>query len=232
MIYLRNIAFYAAFYGGSVLYVLAAVLVSYCGWPRALRAICDAWGRWHRRCLPLLGIRIVETGQRPQGLAFYAVKHEAFAEAIEMPVVFDYPAGLAKAELYDIPGWGRAARIYGIIEVRRDAGASALRSMMRETKAAMDQGRPIVIFPEGTRVPHGTRAPLQAGFAGLYKLLKLPVVPVAVNSGPLYHRRWKRPGTITLHFGEAIPPGLPREEIEQRVLDAINCLNAAAPISD
>lgn len=226
MIYLRNIAFYVAFYAGSVPFVVSAMLTSYCNAPRLLRTICDAWGRWHRRCLWLLGIRIVETGQRPAGEVFYAVKHEAFCEAIEMPNIFDYPAGLAKAELFSIPGWGRAARIYGIIEVRRDGGASALRSMMKDTKEAIAAGRPIVIFPEGTRVPHGTRGELQAGFAGLYKLLKLPVVPVAVNSGPLYHRKWKRPGVITLHFGEPIEAGLPREEIEARVLDGINCLNS------
>ena len=51
------------------------------------------------------------------------------------------------------------------------------------------------------------------------------MVPVAVDSGPLYHRKWKRAGTIRYHFGEVIPPGLPREEVEARVLDAINCLN-------
>jgi 1-acyl-sn-glycerol-3-phosphate acyltransferase len=51
------------------------------------------------------------------------------------------------------------------------------------------------------------------------------VVPVAVDSGPLYHRRWKQRGTITIHFGEAIPPGLPRAEVEARVRDGINCLN-------
>ena len=48
----------------------------------------------------------------------------------------------------------------------------------------------------------------------------------AVNSGPLYHRLWKRPGTITLHFGEPIEPGLPREEVEARVHAAINVLNS------
>ena len=76
-------------------------------------------------------------------------------------------------------------------------------------------------------MPHGARPPLRAGFAGLYKLLGLPVVPVAVNSGPLYAGRWKKRGRITLRFGEAIPPGLPRAEIEERVRAGINVLNEA-----
>ena len=86
-------------------------------------------------------------------------------------------------------------------------------------------GRPLAIFPEGTRVPHGTRPPMQSGFAGLYKLLALPVVPIAVDSGPVYHRTWKRRGTIIYRVGEPIPAGLPREEVETRVLAAINALN-------
>jgi len=226
MIFLRNIAFNLVFYGGSVGFVLLALLVMHIG-PRPLRKVCDSWGKWHRTCSRwMLGIKLVETGQRPAGNALYAVKHEAFFEAIEMPNIFHYPAGLAKQELFSIPGWGKAARTYGIIEVRRDEGAKALRSMLRDTKEALKQNRPIVIFPEGTRIAHGTRGPLQSGFAGLYKLLRLPVVPVAVDSGPLYHRKWKRPGTITMHFGEPIEPGLEREELEARVLDAINCLNS------
>jgi 1-acyl-sn-glycerol-3-phosphate acyltransferase len=173
----------------------------------------------------LLGIKVVESGNRPAGPTLYAIKHEAFFEAIEMLHRFDYPAGFAKQELFAIPGWGRVARNYGLIPVARDQGAKALRAMLAAARPAIAAGRPIIIFPEGTRVPHGQRAPLQAGFAALYKLLGLQVVPVAVDSGPLYHRRWKQSGTIRLHFGEVIPPGLPRDEIEARVLDAINCLN-------
>jgi 1-acyl-sn-glycerol-3-phosphate acyltransferase len=100
--------------------------------------------------------------------------------------------------------------------------------MLTSAKAYSADGRPLVIFPEGTRVPFGERRELQAGFAGLYKMLGLPVVPVATNSGPLYHRRWKLPGTVTFRIGEMIPPGLPREEIEARVQDAINALNGPA----
>jgi len=112
--------------------------------------------------------------------------------------------------------------------VARDEGARALRQMIASARERLAQGRPLVIFPEGTRVPHGSCPPLQAGFAGLYKLLGLQVVPIAVDSGPVYHRLWKRSGRITYRIGEPIPPGLPREEIEARVHSAINALNVPA----
>jgi 1-acyl-sn-glycerol-3-phosphate acyltransferase len=87
------------------------------------------------------------------------------------------------------------------------------------------EGRPLIIFPEGTRVAHGEQPGLQAGFAGLYKLLRLPVVPIAVDSGRAYHHVVKRPGQITYKVGETIPAGLPREDVEARVHAAINALN-------
>jgi 1-acyl-sn-glycerol-3-phosphate acyltransferase len=223
---LRSLLFYVAFYGACVFFVLGAVISAYVA-PRAMRWFCDTWSAWHTWCVRhILGITIRITGTRPVGQAFYAIKHESFFEAIAMPWLFDFPSTFAKQELSDIPGFGHASRVYGNIAVARDQGASALRQMLKQVRPVLAAGRPIAIFPEGSRVPHGTRPDLQAGFAGLYKLLGLPVVPVAVNSGPLYHRRWKQRGTITIHFGEAIPPGLPREEIETRVRDAINCLNA------
>ncbi len=231
MIYLRNLAFYLTFYGGSILLVIAAVLAAWFA-PARVRAVCDAWSHLHRwACEKLLGIRVVETGKRPETRAFYAIKHESFFEAIDLPHNFDHPALFAKQELFDIPGWGLAARRYGAIPVAREEGAKALRVMIREANRFLDAGRPIVIFPEGTRVPHGSQRPLGAGFAALYKLMGLPVVPVAVDSGPLYQRFWKRPGTITVHFGEAIEPGLPREEIEARTLAAMNALNGDAAIA-
>lgn len=225
MIYLRNLAFYPAFYLGSVFFVLGAMIAGYLS-PRRVRWFCEAWSRWHTFCcVKLLGITIRITGTRPTQQAFYAIRHESFFEAISLPWLFEFPAVFAKAELSQIPGWGHASRAWGNIEVARDQGAKALRQMLREIRPAVASGRPVVIFPEGGRVPHGNAPPLQSGFAALYKLLALPVVPVAVDSGPVYHRKWKRPGTITLHFGEMIEPGLPREEIEARVHQAINSLN-------
>jgi 1-acyl-sn-glycerol-3-phosphate acyltransferase len=225
MAVVRSLLFYAAFYGGSVLFVLAAVLVALVA-PKRVRPVPDAWSRYHRACVRrLLGIRVEVKGTRPAEPMLYAIKHESFFEAIDLPTMLDHPVPFAKEELFSIPGWGRAARAYGTVAVARAEGAKALRKMVAEARAYAATGRPLAIFPEGTRVPHGERPPLQSGFAGLYKMIGLPVVPVAVNSGLLYHRLWKRPGTITLLFGEPIEPGLPREAIEARVHAAINALN-------
>lgn len=223
----RSLVFYALFYGASVFFVVGTLLAYWLLPGTTFRAFPNNWSHFHRWCVVrVLGIEVRVEGAPMKGQALYALKHESFFEAIDLPSLFDHPVPFAKDELYRIPGWGRAARAYGSVAVHRQAGAKALRSMLSEARQFIRTGRPLAIFPEGTRVPHGTRPPLQAGFAGLYKVLGLPVVPVAVNSGPLYHRWWKRPGTISVHFGEQIEPGLPREEIEARVHAAINALNS------
>jgi len=222
---LRSLVFYAIFYGGTALLVVLAMILLLAG-GRGLQWVAIWWGALHRACLRhILGITVREEGERPAGPAFYAIKHESFFEALELPNYLELPVVFAKAELFRLPGWGSAARRYGVVPVERSRGASTLRKMVTAAKPLAASGRPLAIFPEGTRVPHGTRPGLRSGFAGLYKMLGLPVVPVAVNSGPLYHRLWKKRGTITLRFGAPIPPGLPRAEIEARVHAAINALN-------
>ncbi|MCL9998341.1 MAG: 1-acyl-sn-glycerol-3-phosphate acyltransferase [Erythrobacter sp.] len=222
---LRSLVFYVLFYGGSAVLVIASV-VAVTARPAWLAGIVARWGAWHLWCVEkLLGIEVVLDGKLPDGPVLIAVKHEAFFEAIDTPRLFTHPAVFAKQELFRIPGWGYSALVYGLIPVAREEGAKALRQMIGHAKQRAEAGRPLVIFPEGTRVAHGTQPPLQAGFAGLYKLLRLPVVPIAVDSGRLYHHALKRPGRITYKVGETIPAGLPREEIEARVHRAINALN-------
>lgn len=222
----RNLLFYAAFYGGSVFFVLGSLALMSV-WRDGFRTVVRGWGGWHRLCARvLLGIRVELENPVFKPGVLYAIRHEAFFEAIDLPWLFRLPVVFAKAELMSIPGWGLAGRNYGLISVEREAGARALRTMLTEARRLIAEGRPLIIFPEGTRVPHGQRRALQAGFAGIYKLLGLPVIPVAVNSGPLYHRTWKQPGIIRYRFAEEIPAGLPREEIEARVEAAINALNA------
>lgn len=225
MPFLRSLLFYPVFYGVSALIVLASLLAIPLGRP-ALKRVVARWGAWHHWCVTrILGIKVVQEGAIPDGPVLIAMKHESFFEAIDLSRLLSFPTVFAKRELFMIPGWGTSARIYGLIPVARDKGARALRQMIATAKLRVDEGRPLVIFPEGTRVPHGEEARLQSGFAGIYKLLGLPVVPVAVNSGPYYHRVIKQPGTIVYRVGETIPAGLPRAEMERQVQRAINVLN-------
>ena len=232
MLILRNLLFYLAFYLGSFFYTSAAVIVA----PfdrETLRRVVRGWSRYHRACARyLLGCKLRIEGAVSDKPVLYAFRHESFFEAIDMPAQFTNPSVFAKKELFDIPLWGRGAAAFGLVPVARSDGAKALMAMVRAAKELHREGRPLVIFPEGTRMPHGQRSELRSGFAGLYKLLGLPVVPVAVDSGPLYHRFLKRRGTITYRFGEELPPGLPRAEIEARVEDAMNALNHRPPPID
>jgi 1-acyl-sn-glycerol-3-phosphate acyltransferase len=224
----RSFLFALIFYGGTVPAVLLSFPISLFG-TKAVRWWAHCWARYHRVCARvLLGVHTRVEGTPPRGACLVACKHQSMYETLEMILMLDEPATVLKRELSDIPLWGWVTRRYGVIPIDRKGGATALRGMMRAAEKAIAEGRPIVIFPEGTRVPPGETPPLQPGFAGLYRILKLPVVPVAVDSGRLWPkgRFVKRAGVVTMRFLAPIEPGLPRQEIEARVHAAINVLEA------
>ncbi|MBA3729394.1 MAG: 1-acyl-sn-glycerol-3-phosphate acyltransferase [Sphingomonas sp.] len=194
---------------------------------RAVRNLVHGWARFHYWLVRnVLGIRFAWDGEIPDGPYLIAVKHQAMVEAVDTLRFAKMPVVVMKRELSHMPLWGTAARAYGVIGVDRHAGAAALREMMGEAKKAAASGRPVLIFPEGTRVGVGETPPLQSGFAGLYRVLGLPVVPIALDSGRLWPRRFvKQAGTIHFKVGEIIPAGLKRDDIEARVHAAINALD-------
>lgn len=226
MAWLRTLIFTAVFYSGTVLFVLTATLAGLFS-RNGLMRVAEGWSHFHRRCVTgLLGVRIRIEGERPAAQAFYVMRHESFFEAIDLPTFLPgHPVPFAKIELIRIPLWGRLAALYGTVGVDRARGAAALRDMKRKADAIKPSGRDFALFPEGTRVEVGTSPQMQSGLYGIYRLLNLPMVPVAVDSGRLYHQSPKRSGTITYRIGAVIPPGLDRKEVEGRVRDAINALN-------
>lgn len=226
---MRELIFKIVFYPGSAVFVLLAPLVARAGQAPLTRHVYR-WARFHEWCMrTLLGISWQVEGTLPSEPVLVAMKHEAMYETVQAVLLLDRPAPVLKRELLDIPFWGRACQRYGGIVVDRDAGARALRAMLTEARALVADGRPILLFPEGTRVPHGERPELKSGLAGFYRLLNLPVVPIACDSGRLLPKHGpKRPGVITFKVGETIPTGLPREELETRVHTAINALNRGA----
>ena len=224
--WLRSLAYTIVFYGLTVPIVILAVPMA--ASQRLLRPYVHGWVSFHQWCVRwLLGIRLVVEGTPPSDHVLVAAKHETAYETLALVRLLHEPVIVLKAELSRIPLWGWVARRYGMIPVDREGSTRALKAMLKAADRARDTGRAIAIFPEGTRVPHGQSPPVRAGFAGLYRHLGLPVVPVALDAGRLWPRNRfvKRPGVVTIRFGKPIPPGLPRKEAEALVHQAINTLN-------
>lgn len=229
MAVLRSLVYAAIFYPATLLWVLAGIVGSLFG-RRYPLAVVLSWVKLHHWLAEhLLGIRVRMEGSIPPGPHLIAVKHQSMLETVEMVRLSNLPVIVIKKELADLPLFGWMTRRYGVIPVERSAGAKALRALVEEGKRALATGRPVIIYPEGTRVRVGDTPTLRSGFAALYRALGLPVVPVAVDSGRLWGRGLvHRPGNVTLKVGETIPPGLKRDEIERRVHAAINALELAA----
>ena len=224
---LRSLIYVAIFYPATAVFVLGCFVGILFG-PGPMRSVVRGWADFnHWLCEHLLGIRTEVIGSIPPGSWLIAVKHQSMYETLEMVRLTEAPVIVLKRELSDIPFFGWATKTWGVIPVDREAGAKALREMLAAGRAAKVANRQVMIFPEGTRVRPGEQPPLRPGFAGLYRALGMPVVPVAVNSGELWGPGLvKRPGIITFQVGETVPTGLDREEVERRVHAAINVLDS------
>jgi 1-acyl-sn-glycerol-3-phosphate acyltransferase len=225
MAVVHSLLFAALFYSATVLWVLAGIVATLFGRRPTLAVVLSWVGVHNWLTRHVIGITTQVEGAIPSGPHLIAVKHQAMYETLEMVRLTHLPVIVIKKQLVDIPLFGFMTRRYGVIPIERSAGAKALRNLLTEAKIAVASGRPVMIFPEGTRVPVGESPPLRSGFAGLYRALGLPVVPIAVDSGKLWGRGLvKHSGTIRFVVGETIPPGLTRDEIEARVHAAINAL--------
>jgi 1-acyl-sn-glycerol-3-phosphate acyltransferase len=157
------------------------------------------------------------------GPVIVAAKHQAAWDTFALISLMKDPALVMKAELLTIPLYGAFCKKFELIPIQRELGPSALRQMVREARARAAQDREIVIFPEGTRKSPGASPDYKPGILFLYQDLKLPVCPVALNSGVFWprHSYLRYPGTIIAEFLDPIPPGLPRQEFMSRLQSAI-----------
>lgn len=168
------------------------------------------------------------------GSYIIAAKHQSAWETMKLHLIFGDPAVILKRELTWIPTWGWYAKKSRMIAVDRGARGRALASMIENSKPVVAEGRPIVIFPQGTRVAPGIYSNYRVGVGVLYDELKLPMVPMALNAGLYWPRRafLKKPGTIVVEILPPIPPGLSRhqamQELETRLEEATDRLVVAA----
>ncbi len=224
-LYLRSLLFYPVFYICLALFLILGswLLLAPRRWAMAglaahgdatvwlLRLICGTKMevRGHEKLLP--------------GPVIVAAKHQAAWDTFALISLMRDPALVLKAELLSLPIYGRFCRKFELIPVQRELGSAALRDMVREARERAAQGREIVIFPEGTRKIPGDPPDYKQGTFFLYQDLKVPVCPLALNSGVFWRRHsfLRYPGTIVVEFLDPIPPGLPRREFMERLQSTI-----------
>ena len=187
---------------------------------------------WIERHVLGLNYRVIgEENKPPHGSFIVAAKHQSTYETMKLHPILGDPAIVLKKELLRIPIWGRYLQKTGMIPIDRGAGRRAVGPMLTASLAAKAEGRPIVIFPQGTRVPAGATRPYKSGVVALYNELDLPIVPLALNSGVFWPKKGlKHGGTVTFSFLPAIEPGLEPDAalavLEQRLEAETNRLVA------
>lgn len=233
---LRSLVFVVWLYGSMVLYavVLSPALLlphRYAMW------VCKAWARCVLFGLRwIVGLKVEFRGleHRRVGAALIASKHQGMLDVIVPFVILDDPCLVMKKELAVLPFFGWFALKTKMIVVDREAAAKALKTMVREGRERMADGRPIFIFPEGTRAPLGSVPDYKPGVAALYRDLARPCTPVATNAGLFWpaHGFRRHPGVAVYEFLPPIEAELKRgpfmEELELRIETASNALVQAA----
>jgi 1-acyl-sn-glycerol-3-phosphate acyltransferase len=188
------------------------------------------WGGWWSGTALWLakvicGIRWQVTGLEnlPEGAVIFAAKHQSAWDTLFFPAFFLNATPIAKSELRFIPLYGWYAWRAGAIWIDRKTGGAALRKMIKGTRKALALGRPVFVFPQGTRTLPGEVQPYQSGVTALYAATDAPVVPVALNSGQCWGRRAfvKRAGLITVELLPPLAPDLSRPDFLRALEEAI-----------
>jgi len=156
----------------------------------------------------------------PAEPCIFACKHQSAWETGIFYLLVKDPAYVLKKELLSIPLFGWYLVRSGAIAINREAGAGAIKQLVKVSRDRLEKGQNIVIFPEGTR----SSGMYHPGVAAIYNNVSAPVIPVALNSGVFWPRNGmeKRPGCVTIEFLPAIESGLKRREFMSTLQERID----------
>ncbi len=151
---------------------------------------------------------------------FVASAHQSMFETFGLQTVISGPIFILKKELMKIPFFGWCLKKIGAVAIVRDTATKEnLNFFNRILEQTNKSKRPLLIFPQGTRVPYKEKPNFKKGVARIYEALKLPCVPVALNTGRVWPKNSfnKYPGTITISFLKPIEPGLNKDEFLKKL---------------
>ena len=173
------------------------------------------FGYWSIFCLKLFLNTKIEVKGRENIINkekfFIAASHQSMFETFFLQTLFNSPKFILKNELLKIPVFGWYLRKIGSISVQRNKISKDNLSLLDKIKdSTMNSNRPIIIFPQGTRVLPDDRTPFKKGVGRIYNELKIKCQPIAINSGTVWPKKGSliKNKTITITILKAIEPGL------------------------
>ena len=193
-------------------------------------------GYWTSFCLRLfLSTKILVKGREniiTNEKFFIASSHQSMFETFFLQTIFNSPVFILKKELLTIPVFGWYLKKIGSIPIKRDKISKDNLGFFNEvSRAVLNSDRPLLIFPQGTRVLPHERPTLKKGASRIYEKLKISCQPVAINSGYIWPKKGnKKPGrTITISILPAINKGLETNKflkiLEEKIYSELDLIN-------
>jgi 1-acyl-sn-glycerol-3-phosphate acyltransferase len=155
---------------------------------------------------------------------FVASAHQSMFETFALQAVLDYPVFILKKELLKIPLFGLYLKKIKSIEIVRDTTTKDNLSFFEKVASIIkNENRPLLIFPQGTRLKPDEKVPFKKGVGRIYETLNISCIPIALNSGYVWPKKGiiKYPGKIIISILEQIKPGMNRDEFTKNLEDKI-----------
>ena len=232
---LRNLLFSIIFFSGIIL--ISIVFLPTLILPRGLVLVGGKFmGNWASFCLKtILSVKIEVLGRENINLDknfFIASSHQSMFETFFLQTIFNSPIFILKKELLLIPFFGWYLKKIGSISITRDKISKDNLGFFRKvSKIVLNSDRPVIIFPQGTRVLPVERPPFKKGASRIYEELKIACQPVAINSGYVWPKKGNKitGKTITISILPQINKGLDREEfikiLESKIYSELDLIN-------
>ena len=232
---IRNILFSVFFFTGII--IISIIFIPTLILPQNLALFGGKlMGHWSKFCLKFfLSTKILIKGEEniiKNGKFFIAASHQSMFETFFLQTIFNSPVFILKKELLSIPLFGWYLKKIGSISIKRDKVTKENLDFFRKiSKVVHDSDRPIIIFPQSTRVLPWERPPFKKGAGRIYEVLKIYCQPVAINSGYVWPKKGvkKINRSITISILEPIKPGLDKQNfiklLEKNIYKELNLLN-------
>ena len=192
-------------------------------------------GYWTSFCLKIfLSTKIIIKGRENilnNEKFFIAASHQSMFETFYLQTIFNSPVFILKRELLLIPIFGWYLKKIGSIAIKRNKITKENLGFLDDiSKIINNSTRPLIIFPQGTRVLPNERPPFKKGASRIYEELKISCQPVAINSGYVWPKNGQKQSNrvITISILKPIKAGLSKEEfikiLEDSIYEELNIL--------